>query len=110
MHLQHAVQHVLDDVADAQRLARRVGDGERRRVERGRVEVARLGRVVGERLVRQQALGDARDLLGPEDEQERERDVEEEVEEHDLARGIEVEAGDPAVDVLQRAGSPARSR
>ncbi len=109
-HGEHAGQHVLDDVADADRLARRIGDGQRRGVERGRIEVARLGGIVGQRLRRQQPFGDARDLLGPEDEQQRERHVEEEVEQHHLARGIELEAGDPAVDVAAAAGSPARSR
>jgi hypothetical protein len=65
------------------------------------IEVARLGRIVGQRLVGQQALGDARDLLGPEDEEKRERHVEEEVEEHDFLRGVELEAGDPSLDVLE---------
>ncbi len=66
-HRQHAGQHLLDDVADAQRLARGVGDGERRRVERGRVEVARLGRVVwraaaGSRRSATRAIGSVRSM------------------------------------------------
>jgi hypothetical protein len=46
-------------------------------------------------LVGQQALGHAGDLLGPEDEQERQEDVEEKVEQHDFARRVELEARDP---------------
>ena len=56
----------LDDVADAQRLARGAGDRERRRVERRRIEVARLRRIVGTGARRQHPLGEARDRLGPE--------------------------------------------
>ena len=94
------------DVADAQRLARGAGDRERGRVERRRVEVARLGRVVARRPRGQQPLGDARDRRGEEDERERERDVEGEVEQHDLAAPDRAPA--PSIqrlDVRRRAAS-----
>jgi hypothetical protein len=40
-----------------------------------------------------------RDPLGPEHEEQRERDVEEQVKQHDLARRIEFHAGDPALEM-----------
>ena len=47
-HLHHAVEHLLDGVADAQRLARGVGERQRRRLERAGVEVPGLGRLRAE--------------------------------------------------------------
>ena len=48
-HGQHAGEHLLDGVADAQRLAGGQRDRQRRRRNRGRVEIARLRRIVGRR-------------------------------------------------------------
>ncbi len=46
-HLQQVDQHLLDDVAHAQRLAHRVDQRQARRVQRRRVEVARAHAVLG---------------------------------------------------------------
>ncbi len=72
--------------------------------------MARRGRVVGRALGGQQPLGDARDPFGPEDEQQRQRDVEAQVEQHDFARLVELEGVDPAVDMRQGTEWRSRSR
>ena len=108
---QHAVQHVLDDVADAHRLARGVGDRQRRR---GRARKDRDGAAwPGCRrrgLAGSSRSAIARDLLGPEDEQQRQRDVEAQVEQHDFARRVEVEARRSSRRCARGAGWRSRSR
>src|SRR4029453_6695920 len=66
---------------------------------RGGIEVAGLRRVVAGGARRKEPLGDTRNRRGKEDERECERDVEEEVEQDDLARRIELQSLDPAFDV-----------
>jgi hypothetical protein len=96
--LEHPAEHPLHDVADAQRLARRVGKRERRRLERRRIEVAgaRASRLV--RIVGQQALHEPRRRRGEEDQGDRKQQVEGGVEVHHQALRIRIEPGEDALD------------
>ena len=77
---EHAVQHLLDEVGQPHGFARGVADRELGRVERRRIEIARLGGIVHVVPGGQQALGHARDLLGKKQEPKRNDDIEQEVE------------------------------
>ena len=86
-------EHLLDHVADAQRLARGVGERQRRRGSaagsRWRGSARLPAAVLSPAASRSTS---ARDAAGEEDEEHRERDVEQQVEQHHLAPRVGVEA------------------
>ncbi len=85
-HVDHAAQHGLDHVGLVQRLARRAGNGQRRRGQRHRVQVA--GPALRRRRCRRDhpVFEPAREQPGQADERHRQRHVEQQVEGHHLLR------------------------
>ena len=82
-HRQQAGQHFVNRVGQADRLARRVAERERRCVERDRVQVLRLADHVGRSRRRQPALGNRGEALGELNERNRQHDVEQQMKLHD---------------------------
>ena len=101
-HEQHAGQHLLDHVADAHRLAGGAANGQRRRSERRRIQVARLGGIVVIGLGRHQSLGDASDRLGEENKRYRDAHIEQQMEVHDHPVLVGIERGEQRLRLVEQ--------
>ena len=99
--LARTLQHGLDHVGHAERLARGVCQRHGRGRDRTQVQIARRGRVIRQRPVGQHALKRARHRGQEKEEQNGQRHVEEQVEGNRLPAGIELPTADHGCELGQ---------
>jgi hypothetical protein len=101
-HRQHAVEHDLNDVAQAQRFARRAAHRQRGRLQCGGIEILGLARGILRFVAGKHALGEPRNRPYRAEKHDRQCEIEPQMKVNDLAFRLEAHVGEPLADHAQQ--------